>query len=460
MDYQLAIDLLLTLVDHERSVHTGPRQKNIYDLGRMEVLLERLGNPHLAPRTIHVAGTKGKGSTSALCDSACHAAGYRTGFYSSPHLHSFCERIRRDTLPIIKPKFAGLVEQLWSEQRWVTENSDLGPVSLFEFMTAMAFQCYCQDRVDFQTIEVGLGGRLDATNVVRSDVCVITSVSMDHMAILGDTLGQIAAEKAGIIKPGATVVIAPQRPEVQEVILSVCQERSAHPILVGKEVTWRGGSADIDGQGLMVRGRLGRYDLRIPLLGTYQLENAATAVATLEVLREQGHSITDDAIAKGFAAVSWPCRLEVLSRDPLIIADGAHNDYSIGALLDSLPRYLRYRRLVLVVGFSRDKNIPAMVKLLAGRNPLVFATRSRHPRSIPTASLAAIFRSEGITVVEVDTVAEAVAIARSEIKPGDLLLATGSLFVAAEARESVLGIEPELYPDLLPPGLRAQQSTV
>jgi dihydrofolate synthase/folylpolyglutamate synthase len=426
----------------------------------MEAFLERLGKPHLAAHTIHIAGTKGKGSTSALCDSVCHAAGYRTGFYSSPHLHSFCERIRRDTKPIAEAKFAGLVEQLWPQQQWVTENSGLGPVSLFEFMTGMAFQCYSQDQVDFQAIEVGLGGRLDATNVVRPDVCVITSISLDHTAILGDTIAQIAGEKAGIIKPGAPVVIAPQHPEARSVILSVCQQRDAYPIQVGVDVTWEGGPSDIEGQSLRVQGRLGTYDLRIPLLGAYQLENAAAAVAALEVLQEQGHTIPHQAMIEGFAHVSWPCRLEVLSPSPLVVADGAHNPYSVAALLDSLPRYLSYRRLVLIVGFSRDKAIPDMVKLMAQHNPLVFATRSRHPRSLPPASLAAEFRSLGTEAIEVATVAEALAQAQAQSQFGDLVLGTGSLFVAAELRETVLGIDPELYPDLLPPDLRTPQPAV
>jgi dihydrofolate synthase/folylpolyglutamate synthase len=425
-----------------------PLQKAIWDLRRIEVLLERLGKPHLAAHTVHIAGTKGKGSTSALCDSVCHAAGYRTGFYSSPHLHSFRERIRRDTQPITEAQFAGLVEQLWPQQQWVSENAGLGPVSLFEFMTAMAFQCFTQDQVDFQTIEVGLGGRLDATNVVRPDVCVITSISLDHTAILGESLAQIAAEKAGIIKPGAPVVIAPQHPEARSVILSVCQQRDVHPIQVGADVTWEGGSSDIEGQYLTVWGRLGTYDLRIPLLGAYQLENAATAVAALEVLREQGYTISDPAMAQGFARVSWPCRLEVLSRDPLVVADGAHNPYSVAALLDSLPRYLKYRRLLLIVGVSRDKNVSQMVELLAAGKPQVFVSRSRHPRSLAPATLAAQFRAQGVDAAETGTVAEAVDQALSVAEPADLVLATGSLFVAAEVREAMLGIEPELYPSL------------
>jgi dihydrofolate synthase/folylpolyglutamate synthase len=485
VDYPQAINALLSLVDHERTAMLGspvPRQKRIYDLGRMQALLARLGNPHLAARTVHVAGTKGKGSVSAICDSVLHAAGYRTGFYSSPHLHTFRERIRRDTQPIGEAQFAGLVEQLWPHAQRVEADTDLGPVSLFEFMTGMAFQCCAQDRVDFQTIEVGLGGRLDATNVVRPDVCVITSISLDHMAILGDTIAQIAAEKAGIIKPGVTVVIAPQSPEALAVVLAACRERDARPIQVeaipgilaggktsppgqgnprvGVDVTWQPGESDITGQEVSIQGRLGVYQLRMPLLGSYQLENAATALAALEVLREQGHAISDQAIRQGFAAVFWPCRLEMLSRTPLVVADGAHNPYSMAALLESLPRYLDHRRLVAVVGFSRDKNVAEMVRLLARRAQVVYATRSRHPRSAAPAALAAEFQALGARAVESPSVAEALSQALAQAQPGDLVLGTGSLFVAAELREAVLGIPPELYPDLLPPDLRAPQAAV
>ena len=458
MDYPQAVDRLLALVDHERQTQTSwlPRQKRIYDLGRMVALLELLGNPHRSAHTIHIAGTKGKGSTAAMVDSVLYAAGYRTGFYSSPHLHTFRERIRRDTEPIEEDKFAGLVSQLEPLQRKLESMADLGPASLFEFLTGMAFQCFSQDRVDFQTIEVGLGGKLDATNVVAPNVCAITSISLDHMAILGDTVAKIAADKAGIIKPGVPVAIAPQRPEARSVILDACREQEAPPIQVGVDLTWEGGPSDLDGQSLTVRGRLGEYRLRIPLLGRHQLENAATALAVIEALQEQGHSISDVAIRQGMAEVSWPCRLEVLSRRPLVVSDGAHNVYSMETLLQSLPEYFDYRRLVVIAGFSRDKSAADMVELLAGSNPIGIATRSRHPRSLAPGALGEQMRSSGVTdVSETDTVAAALAMARQLAGPDDLILGVGSLFVAAELREAVLGIEPELYPDLLPPDLRS-----
>ena len=486
--YKDSINSLLSLVDHERGrqnfggapgVGTGssfdsaklkqvPRQNTIFNLGRIEALLSQLGNPHKLAPVIHVAGTKGKGSTAALCDSALHAAGYRTGFYSSPHLHSFRERLRLNTQPISEHQFAALVNFVWPQHLQVTANSGLGPVTLFEFMTAMGFQCFAgasavpglpdSPPVDFQVIEVGLGGRLDATNVVDPAVCVITSISLDHTAILGDSLAQIAWEKAGIIKPGSTVVIAPQRPEAASVIDEVCQRNGAQSIHVGQDVTWELAAANAEGQEFAVRGRLGEYNLRTPLLGSHQLVNAATAVAVLEVLREQGHKIPSDAVAQGFADVNWPCRMEVLARSPLVVADGAHNLNSMETLLDSLPRYLDYRHLILVAGFSRDKSVEDMVRCLSKADPVVFATASRHPRSLPSPDVAEWFARRGISAVKTASPAEALSMALTAAADDDLVLATGSLFVAAEVRETVLGIEPEIYPDLLPSGPRATRA--
>ena len=450
MHYRDAIDRLMSLVDHERTSHPGPRQKVIYDLSRVQALLALLGNPQTAARSIHVAGTKGKGSTAALCDAALHAAGYKTGFYSSPHLHSFRERIRIDTQPISEPGFAGLVEELWPHQQSISDDSPLGPVTLFEFMTAMAFQGFSKAKVDFQTIEVGLGGRLDATNVLHPDVCVITSISLDHAAILGDSLGKIAGEKAGIIKPGAPVVVAPQPPEAADVIEDVCRRLDARPIHVGRDVTWERQSAGLEAQRFRVQGRLGRYELTMPLLGSYQLENAAAAVGALEVLTELGYRISPEAIQQGFAGVSWPCRMEVLSRSPLVVADGAHNLYSMDSLLDSLPRYLDYERLILAAGFSRDKNVGDMVQSLASASPTVFATRSRHPRSMSPDAVAVLFGDQGVQATATAGTSDALDRALAAAGERDLVLATGSLFVAAEAREKMLGIEPEIYPDLLP----------
>ena len=450
MDYRESIAQLLTLVDHERNLVTGPRQKAIYDLTRMEALLGRLGSPQNQVPAVHIAGTKGKGSTAALCDAALHAAGLSTGFYSSPHLHTFRERIRRNSEPISQGGFAALVEGLWPFHEQFKRDPAIGPLTLFEFLTGMAFQCFAENRTDVQIVEVGLGGKLDATNALDAGVCVITSISLDHMAILGDTIGEIAADKAGIIKPGSTVVIAPQTPEALSPILAACQEKEAAPILVGRDVTWEEGRSGTDGQRFKVRGRNGEYELYMPLLGAHQLENAASAVAALEALGKQGIDVSAKAMEVGFEKVSWPCRMEILSRSPLLVADGAHNVYSVESLLTSLPDYLEYDRLILVAGFSRDKNVEGMARALGEKADIIVATASRHPRSMQAVEVADLFPESGKPVL-VSTPAEALGIAMEIAEKKDLVLATGSLFLAAEIREVALGIEPEIYPEYTKP---------
>jgi dihydrofolate synthase/folylpolyglutamate synthase len=456
--YDDAIATLLSLVDHERSAPTLPRQKRIYDLRNIQRLLERMGEPQRLPGIAHVAGTKGKGSTAAMIESIMRAAGHSTGFYSSPHLHSFCERIRRNGQPVSQRRFAKLTDAVWPYHIANAADPDAGPATLFEYLTAMAFWCFHQDQTDCSVIEVGLGGKLDATNVVTPAVSAITPVSLDHMAILGDTIGEIAADKAGIIKPDVPVVVAPQSEEAAGVIRAIARRQSAPIVSVGDDVRWETACLGIDGQDVTVHGQLATYHARLPLLGRFQGANAATAVAAAESLSASGYRITPQAVADGLASVEWPCRLEVLSRNPMLVADGAHNDHSVAAVLETLGDYLPHRRLILVTGFSRDKQVDAMVKLLSRRAARVIATRSRHPRSMRPSEIADAFRQSGLptpAVTSCPQVSIAVDEARAIAGDNDLILVTGSLFVAAEAREAIVGIAPEKYPDLVPADLRS-----
>ena len=455
MDYRSALQRLLQLVDHERIVSSSNRERVRYDLRRMEALLLRLGDPHLDIPTVHIAGTKGKGSTAAMCASVLSQQGYHTGLYTSPHLHTFRERLRLDGTPVTEEEFAALVEEIWADLQWVSRAEDYGEVTMFEALTAMAF-CHFRKRADFQVLEVGLGGRLDTTNLVSPQVCAITSLSLDHTSVLGDTIEKIAAEKAGIIKPGVTVVASSQMPEAMAVIESVCLERGAELIEVGKDLTWRVGNIGREGQGLEVRGRLENYELWTPLLGDYQLENVTTAVGVLEVLREKGYDISRAAIDMGFRSMCWPCRMEVLKpvpsksgvKAPLVVCDGAHNPYSAARLRDTLPAYFNYRQVILIVGVSQDKNMEKIVEELVPLTSHVIVTRSRHPRAGSTSALAELFLAHDIEAVQVDSVDNAVTTALNEAGEEDMVLATGSLFVAAEVREAIMGIEPELYPEL------------
>ncbi len=295
--YQQALDYIFSFVDYEKESRAGGEAR--WDIRRMDELLARLGNPHLKAKTVHIAGTKGKGSVAAMVASVLTASGYTTGLYTSPHLHTFNERIRVGDRLITDEEVAALVERLKPEIEAVNEKATYGRLTTFEVITAMGFSHFWSKKVDFQVVEVGLGGRLDATNVVRPDVCIITSISFDHMEALGNTLTLIASEKAGIIKPNSIVVSSPQVDEVNKVIENTCLSRHAELIKVGKDVTWQRLNFDSSRQSLRIKGRLNTYEPSIPLLGEFQLENASTAVAALEVLARKGSHITPEIISSG-----------------------------------------------------------------------------------------------------------------------------------------------------------------
>jgi len=428
MDYSAALDYILSFADYERA----PRSSIVFDLRRIEALLARLGNPQEKARSVHIAGTKGKGSTAAMIASILTQAGYRTGLYTSPHLLSFTERIQIDGRPISEAAFGRLVEVLKPEVEAVNKSSTLGELTTFELLTALAFTYFETRKVDYQVLETGLGGRLDATNVVKPEVCVITSVSFDHMDVLGDTLTQIATEKAGIIKSGSVVVCSLQSPESMKVIERTCHERGARLVSIGDEVNWHQKDFSSEGQSFQLTGITGKYDLYIPLLGEHQLENAATAVVTTEVLAELGTKISPRSIITGLRQLEWPGRLQVLQQEPWVVVDGAHNADSARRLAEALERYFDFDQLILIFGASADKNIAGMVAELASLPSAVIVTRSQHPRAVEPARLAGEFSKWGITTVAAKNVDSALELALEQATPGDLICATGSLFIVAE----------------------------
>lgn len=431
MNYQAALDYILSFTDYERA----SRSALIFDLRRMEMLLEKLGSPERRARSIQVAGTKGKGSTAAMIASILTRAGYKAGLYTSPHLHAFTERIQVDGRPIAEAEFARLVEVLKPEVESVNQFGAFGQLTTFELLTALAFAYFKEKEVDFQVLETGLGGRLDATNVVKSGVCVITSISFDHMEVLGNTLTEIATEKAGIIKPGSIVVCSPQFPEAMGVIEKVYRERGARLVKVGSEVTWDRKAFSSKGQSFQLRGITREYNLSLPLLGEHQLENAATAVAAVEVLADLGVTVSAESIAAGLAQVHWPGRLQILKRQPWFIVDGAHNVDSTKKLGKALKQYFRFDRMVLIFGVSSDKDITGIVAELASLTSIVIATCSCNPRAVEPSRIAAEFSKWGITAEVAENVASAVELALAKATSRDLICATGSLFVVAEVIE-------------------------
>jgi dihydrofolate synthase/folylpolyglutamate synthase len=389
VNYQAALSYILSFTDYEKVPAFLYRADN-FDLRRMVELLDRLGNPHLTSQAIHIGGTKGKGSTAAMIASALSAAGYRTGLYTSPHLHTFRERITVDGEMITEEEFSALTEKLQPEIDEVNRRHNFGEITTFEILTALAFAFFAERRVDFQVLEVGLGGRLDATNVVMPRIAVITSISLDHAEVLGDSLAKIAGEKAGIIKPGAIVISAPQPKEVEEVIEEVCRSNGVSLITVGRDVTWRKVKSDLSGQFFEVKGKAGSHKLIIPLLGEHQLENAAVAVAALEAL-----DIGLKDIVRGLAQVQWPGRLEILRHEPLFLSDGAHNADSASRLRETIEKYLHFDRLILILGASSDKDIAGIIGELAPMSSVAIVTRSRHPRALKPELLLRSVKNKG-----------------------------------------------------------------
>ena len=433
MNYQQAEDYIFSYTDYEKM--PMPHDPAFYDLRRVEELLARLGNPHLAARSVHIAGTKGKGSVAAMVASALSISGYTTGLYTSPHLHTWRERMRVDGELISEEEFVALVARLKPEVEAVNRKATYGQLTTFELLTALGFAFFKLKEAKFQVLEVGMGGTFDATNVITPEVCIITSISLDHTEVLGNSLPEVAGEKAGIIKSGSIVVTSLQPDEVARVIEETCLNRGAELVRVGSDVTWQSLGFDSNRQSLQVRGRLNSYKLSIPLLGQYQLENAAVAVAALEVLAEKGFKISKDGIVNGLAKVSWPGRLQILSRQPLLVVDGAHNPASAQKLKQSLEQYFDFDRAILVIGVSCDKDIAGIVSELVPLFNKVVVTRSRHPRAMAPPPIVAEFARHGDEVEVAEDVSTALTLAMGMAGTRDLVCVAGSLFVVGEAIE-------------------------
>ncbi|MGD0708964.1 MAG: folylpolyglutamate synthase/dihydrofolate synthase family protein [Anaerolineaceae bacterium] len=435
--YQEALDYLYSFVDYSLTRNLR-YSADKFDLTRMADLLDRLGSPHRQYPVFHVAGTKGKGSTSAFIASGLEAAGYKVGFYISPHLHDFTERIQINRRLISHEVLSGLVEQV---KPHVTQVPRL---TTFEITTAIAFLYFAQQKVDVAVVEVGLGGRLDATNVVTPLVSVITSLSYDHMNVLGNTLEQIATEKGGIIKPAHPIVLAPQKDEARRVIEAIAAERQSPLIEVGRDISFEPIDHSLEGQNFKIVPTTGEFSrhlketqLHIPLLGFHQLENATTAYAALQVANQRhGITTTDEQIAKGFAQVSWPGRFELLRKEPPIVVDGAHNGDSALKLKKAINDYFPGRDVIMVFGVSEDKDIKSMFAELLPAVKVLFVTQSVHPRAMEAEKLAELAKGYPCEVKVVKAIEDAFDQALKFSNSHSVVVVTGSIFVVAAARET------------------------
>lgn len=362
-----------------------------FTLERMQILVEELGHPEWAYPSLHIAGTNGKGSVSAFCTATLQAQGYRVGRFTSPHLTGALAGIAINQSEAgdidLEETFDAMLPSLESRQDWTQ----------FEVVTALMFAHFERAKVDAAVIEVGLGGRLDATNVLTPLVSVITPIDYDHTAILGTTLAEIAREKAGIIKPGVPVVISPQPEEARASILQVAKSKGMQVIEVGKDMLYERVSSNLHGQVFELtpppslgKGRgisQKKMQLKIGMLGTHQVENAATAYAALLVANEHGLAVNESAIERGFAAARWPGRFELLRENPPVVLDAAHSPAAARALRAGLDEYFPGRPVIMVLGVSADKDLAGIIEPMRRRITRAIATQSAHPRAMPAREL-------------------------------------------------------------------------
>ncbi|MDQ1486712.1 MAG: dihydrofolate synthase / folylpolyglutamate synthase [Actinomycetota bacterium] len=418
-----------------------PESRIEWKLERMQALMHALGDPQLAYQVVHLAGTNGKTSTARMVDALLRALDLRTGRYTSPHLESITERISVDGEPLSPERFVEIYDEISSFFELVDAGSDVR-LSFFEAMTGMAFAAFADVPVDVAVVEVGMGGRLDATNIVQAQVAVITPVDLDHMVHLGTTIAQIAAEKAGIIKPGQAVVVAAQHPDAIQVVLAKANEVGANVVREGFDFGVIRRENAVGGQVLALRGLNGVYDeVFLPLYGGHQASNAACALAAVEALAGGDAALDADLVRMAFASVRSPGRLEVMRTSPTILVDATHNPAGAKATVAALGEAFAFRRLVGVIGTLADKDVRAMLEIYEPFLAHVVVTENSSARAMPADDLAEIaeeiFGASRVDVVPRLDEAIEIAVERADEDNdfgGAGVLVTGSVVTAGEAR--------------------------
>lgn len=427
MNYQEALDYLHDLCKF--GINLG--------MERIEKLLSILGNPHHKIKTVHVAGTNGKGSTTAMIANILQASGYKVGVYTSPHLHNYTERVRINGIDISRPDFAREMKEIKEIVPLVLEATGESPTE-FEILTALAFDYFATQKVDLAVIEVGMGGRLDSTNVIRPEVSVLTSISADHVNYLGPNLTDIAQEKAGIIKKGTPVVCALQDPSVEKVILEKAQSLEAQ-VYQARKCSYKQTSYSNLGQIFNITTQKNQYDkLSLALLGDHQMENAVTAVLTIEVLETLGWSITPEEIRKGLESVRWPGRLEFLKLKSPVLLDGAHNPAGAKVLAEAIPKYFQYDRLIFILGVLADKDKNEIINYLGPLGDVFIVTKPPNIRAGHWDDLIQLLKKYDKELLVEENNHQAIDLAFNFAQARDLIIITGSLYLLGESREYVL----------------------
>ncbi|MHC4267121.1 MAG: bifunctional folylpolyglutamate synthase/dihydrofolate synthase [Planctomycetota bacterium] len=436
--FKQAEDFLLETIDYEKLTQYK-YDTTSFDLNRMEEMMSFVGNPHKKSRYVHITGTKGKGSTAIIIASILKEHGLITGLFTSPHLTYLGERIKVNEIMIPKNTFVQLISKLKPYiDRTVLKNPALMP-TFFEIVTAIAFLYFERKKVDISVLEVGMGGRLDSTNIIMPEVSVITPVGFDHMDKLGHTLDKIAYEKAGIIKEGIPVVSSIQKPKALSVITKTIRKNKAPFYLIGKDVLITDikiiKKNGLTGTKCKIKTWRNRYEnVFLPLIGRHQIENCATAIATIEVLSETGVINTDnDAIINALAKVKCPARIEVISSNPLIVLDTAHTVDSMKILKESIQETLSYKKLILVIGLSSDKDTEGVLREIVCIADSLILTRTGNPREADPEQMAVevkrFYPKKPLVIEDID---EALNEAKRIAKKDDLICITGSFFLAGK----------------------------
>lgn len=454
-DYHRALEELWNRSSYERGLITDPfgdAARAERSLARMRDLLALLDDPQLRYPSVHIAGSKGKGSTGAFIASAARHAGLRVGFYTSPHPHRFPERIAIDGRPISDEDFAAVANVVVRATAALeTDSASIETVSTFEFLTAMGFAEFARRHCDLAVIEVGLGGRYDSTNVLQPLVSVITRIDLEHTAVLGTTYGEIAAQKAGIMRAGVPCVSSPQDSDAQRVIEHISAAVGAPLTIGGRDWRWSGAW-----DAFSAVGPWGAWDdLRLGLAGPHQTENACTALAALHAVNAAGIAIPEKAIRLGLARAEWPGRFErMATMDREVVFDAAHTPAAAAALVETWRDVRLPENATVILGMGADKNPRAFLEAIGPIIGFLIATRAESPRAADPEAIAAIADKMGIPNDVHPTVASAVLAAEDTV-PAPLLI-TGSLFVAGEGREAFGLAQPDdvwraLNEERLPP---------
>ncbi|MEL5865530.1 bifunctional folylpolyglutamate synthase/dihydrofolate synthase [Clostridium cochlearium] len=408
---------------------------------RVEKILDILGNPHKDLKCIHIAGTNGKGSITSMITSILIESGYRVGMYTSPYIEDFEERIQINRENISKDDLA-YYTTIVSEAIEKVVSMGWGYPTEFETITCIMFLYYSKKQIDYAVIEVGLGGKSDSTNVIKPLVSIITSISYDHVSILGNTIEEIASEKAGIIKENVPVILYPQQQGAYKVIEKTCKEKGSKLIQIDENLIYHIPNEDFNKsyQVLQIKTNKDEYKVQLSLLGSHQRMNCAVAIYTIEELMDRGIKITKEDILRGLSNVKWPGRLEMLKSNPLVVLDGAHNLDGITKLKESVEHYFRYKKLVLIIGILSDKDVEKMIEIITPMADKIIAVTPNSYRGKTAQELIKIIEKHNKNCEALDEYKEAYIKALDYCDNEDMILICGSLYMIGDMRKIIRNI--------------------